>query len=250
MTGLVDYGVESHVSTLFDRRSLNLSIGLISTLPHSIWSLFVNRLGKISWTHVPAYGDEENKLRLMELLASGRPDVIFLDEKVRLKTSSPVWRAPNLKLVLSIENWKGSPPRNDWACATHSLSHQDLGGVTNGVFRVFWARRCSTTHDVTFPDQAASRSRLNHILDVVAPGSRCPIPPDEGTPLGQDRNGLLHWGRRMQAIEAPTVFSKTHWVKRKLTLKELCSVLDLPLNKGAEHHTKLWIADVTLPGKV
>ena len=250
MTGLVDYGVESHVSTLFDRRSLNLSIGLISTLPHSIWSLFVNRLGKISWTHVPAYGDEENKLRLMELLASGRPDVIFLDEKVRLKTSSPVWRAPNLKLVLSIENWKGSPPRNDWACATHSLSHQDLGGVTNGVFRVFWARRCSTTHDVTFPDQAASRSRLSHILDVVAPGSRCPIPLDEGTPLGQDRNGLLHWGRRMQAIEAPTVFSKTHWVKRKLTLKELCSVLDLPLIKGTEHDTKLWIAKLTLPGKV
>jgi hypothetical protein len=85
---------------------------------------------------------------------------------------------------------------------------------------------------------------------VVAAGSRCPIPPEGGTPLGQDRNGSLHWGRRLHAIEALTVFSKTHWVKRKLTLKELCSVLDLPINKATEPDAKDWIADITVPGKV
>jgi hypothetical protein len=238
------------VNTLFDRHSLNLSIGLISIQSQSVWSLFVNRLGEINWIHVPSYGDEENKLRLMELLASGRPDVIFLDERIRLKPNSPVWRTPNLKLVMGIEIWKGSPPRNNWACGTHTFSHQHLGGVTNGDFRVYWARRCSTTHEITFPDQAASRASLSHILDVVAAGSRCPIPPEGGTPLGQDRNGSLHWGRRLHAIEAPTVFSKTHWVKRKLTLKELCAVLDLPINKATEPDAKDWIAEITVPGKV
>jgi hypothetical protein len=239
------------VNTLFDLRSLNLSIGLITSLPPSVWGLFVNRLGKVAWTHAPTSGQLDNNVQLSKRLASGRPHVIFIDEKVRLKPNSAVWRSPTVRLVVAVENWKGAPPRDGWVSSMHSFSHQALGGVSNGSFQVFVARRVTSTHEVLFPDQVAARTKLSHILDAVASGSRCPVPDDSVPPLGRDRDGLLHWARRMQNIEAPTVFTKAHWVKRKLTLKELCSVLDLPSSLAGDRNTnKAWMENVAVPGKV
>jgi hypothetical protein len=212
--------------------------------------MFVDRLGAVVWTHVPTVGHSEGKETLTRLLADTRLHAIFTDEKVRLKPSSPVWKDPFLKLVVSVEPWKGMPPPCQWTCSTQTFSHQELGGVTNGVFKVYLARGIGTTCAVSFGTNPSARAILSHVLDAVAPGSRCPIPPVDSIPLGRDRNGLLHWGRRMDSIEAPTVFSKAHWVKRKLTLKELVSVLDLPSYKATETRTREWMSDVAVPGKV
>jgi hypothetical protein len=76
------------------------------------------------------------------------------------------------------------------------------------------------------------------------------LPPIGAPPLGQDRDGMLHWNRRLHTIEAPTVFTKLFWVKRKLTIKELCSVLDLPSSEASRPNTKEWIGDISVPGKV
>ena len=76
------------------------------------------------------------------------------------------------------------------------------------------------------------------------------IPNDKLAPLGQDADGLLHWERRFYNIESPTVFSKMHWVRRRLSLKELGNVLDLPKEVLQIPMTKEFLMEVKIPGKV
>jgi hypothetical protein len=207
-------------------------------------------LGKVVWTHRPVYGNEANQERLSDLLSEGRPHIVFADDKVRLKSNSPLWRDGSLHLVVLVENWKGIPPHDGWTCLVRNFSHQRLGGVTNGDYKIYIALRNGTPHELQFSQRIAAKTRLSHVLDAVPPGSRCPIPLIGAPPLGQDRDGMLHWNRRLHTIEAPTVFTKLFWVKRKLTIKELCSVLDLPSSEASRPNTKEWIGDISMPGKV
>jgi hypothetical protein len=192
--------------------------------------------------------DESGKAE--QLLLEGRPHIVFADDKVGLKSNSPLWRDGSLHWVVSVENWKGIPPLDGWTCSVQSFSHQKLGGVTNGVFKIYIACRKGTSQGLQFPQRVSAMTRLSHVLDAVPSGSRCPIPSNGAPPLGQDHDGMLHWNRRLLSIEAPTVFTKLFWVKRKLTIKELCSVLDLPSSEASRPNTKEWIGDITMPGKV
>jgi hypothetical protein len=131
-----------------------------------------------------------------------------------------------------------------------SFHIRDWGGVTNGDFKVYIALQKGTPHELQFSQRVAAKTRLSHVLDAVPSGSRCPIPPIRATPLGQDCDGMLHGNRRLHTIEAPTVFTNLFWVKRKLTIKELCSVLDLPSSEASRPNTKEWIGDISIPGKV
>jgi hypothetical protein len=128
------------------------------------------------WTHRPIYGNETNQESLSDLLSEGRPHIVFADDKVRLKSNSPLWRDGSLHLVVSVENWKGIPPHDGWTCLIQSFSHQNLGGVTNGVFKIYIACRRGTPRGLQVSQRVSARTRLSHVLDAVLSGSRCPIP--------------------------------------------------------------------------
>lgn len=77
--------------------------------------------------------------QLTNLLVKDPPDMIFLDEGVCLRPKNPIWGERKLKLVVAVEPWKGKPPIQWWTCETRQFMHQDVGGVTNGIFDVHLA---------------------------------------------------------------------------------------------------------------
>jgi hypothetical protein len=248
--GLVDYGVESQVNTRLAPEALNLELAVItqsSILP--VWSWFVARMGRVCWSFAPSGSGKSDSSRLQGLLADTPPHVLLVED-IRLKTSSPVWRTPGLLVVVSLVPWRGGPPSSQWSWTEQSISHSEVGGVTNGVFKVYIARNKLTQSSVCFGRRPAAPAKLRHVLDPTVTGPRCALPRAMETPLGQTRDGLLHWTRRLGNISAPTVYSKTHWVKRPLSTKELVSVLDLPIDKALGVDDPLLFRGISCPGKI
>jgi hypothetical protein len=204
--------VEHQVTTVFDPSSLNLSIGLLSTFGRSAWGWYLDRLGTVVWALRIERG--HNWDNLARALQDKVPDFVFVDEGLRLRPNNPVWRCLGIKVVVSTEVWRGKPYGEGWICSTQSFSHQELGGVTNGVFQVHLARNSGVRNEITQVVRRATPAQFKHCLDTTVPGIRCPVPSEKVAPLGQDVRGLLHWERRSGNIEAPTVFSKLHWVRR------------------------------------
>ena len=229
MTGLLDYGVNGHVDTSYNPNSLELSIGLLTSFSTSIWSWFVGRLGAVSWTLHVTLDHAQVRERLTRLLEESCPQLVFIDEGVRLQASSPIWSCPTVLLVVAVECWKGRPMASEWKCTQETISHRLVGGVTSGVFQVHLARRHTALTDVVFVGRPSVKACFGSILDeTIGGGTKCGIPADgQVLPLGQDKDGLLHWDRRFGKIEAPSVFSKTTWVRRRLGDREVLAVLDL-----------------------
>lgn len=178
------------------------------------------------------------------------PNIIFLEEGVRLRPNNPIWSQRRLRLVVAIDCWQGKPPADGWSCETRQIRHQDVGGVSNGCFDVFLAKSVGLKKSISRVLTQAVRARFKHMLDPTLTGIRCAIPSDKLAPLGQDVLGLLHWDRRFYNIESPTVFLKAHWVRRRLSLKELSNVLDLPKESLESQLTKEFFLKIKVPGKV
>jgi hypothetical protein len=153
--------------------------------------------------------------------------------------------------VISVDNWKGKPPKDWWKTEAQEFSHNSLGGVTNGTFTIRLAKSLVLEANISADVDAVVPAKLKSVLDPTVKGSRCPIPKDKVAPLGQDGNGLLHWERRFYNVESPTVYSqRKHWVRRRLSPKELCSVLDLSRAALMTDMSGHMLHDIMLPGKV
>jgi hypothetical protein len=175
---------------------------------------------------------------------------VFLDEGIRLRPSSPVWCSRPLKLVVSVEPWRSPPPKDWWTSSVQEVGHRELGGVTKGSFKLFLAKSNLIAAEVPSVLRSAPRGRLSHVIDPTVSGIWCQIPVGDLLPLGRDAEGLLRWDRRLMNVEAPSVFTKTHWVKRRLSPKELLAVLDLPRGLLQEKDAAHRIKQVLVPGKV
>jgi hypothetical protein len=132
--------VGSQVNTTIDPISLKLSIGLVSVFSRPVWSWFLGLLGNIVWTVGAGLASSELSPRVANALSLTVPRLIFIDEGIRLRPNSPVWKARTVALVVAVENWRGKPPPEWWVCETHKFDHQELGGVTNGKFKVYVAK--------------------------------------------------------------------------------------------------------------
>jgi hypothetical protein len=208
VAGLLDYGVVHQVNTLcFDPASLKLSIGLITVFTRPAWGWFLGRLGRIAWTVTTKRGANDVNQRLPPLLEREVPQVIFVDEGVRLRPNSLVWRKQGIQLVVSAEIWRGKPPK-EWMCDTHILNHADLGGVTNGSFQVYLAKHALGQLNISVNVRNSPLAKFKNCLDGSIQGSRCAIPKEKVAPLGQDESGLLLWERWGYMVEAPKVYSK------------------------------------------
>jgi hypothetical protein len=242
-------------TTLLEAGKLNLDIGLLrnaSCTPAPVWAWYCNRLGNVIWEQASDPGEGKGAWGALDhLLKSSPPHVVLVDVGVRLLPNSPIWSSEGLLLVVSLSPWRVSPPRSRWTTSHTTLSHQDVGGVTNGSFEVFFARHFDLKEDIEFRRREAAPAKLRHVLDpTVSGGIKCGIPSNDSVPLGQSMDGLLHWGRRFHNVESPTVFSKTQWVRRRLTSKELVSVLDLPVDRMKDIDRDLLVRKLAVPGKV
>jgi hypothetical protein len=107
------------------------------------------------------------------------------------------------------------------------IRHDQLGGVTEGEFAVHVAFKGDFAGFDWCENLVGVPAQLGHVLECTGTGKKVPIPLV--TPKGWTQDGRLQWGSIFDRVMTPTVFDKTHWVIRRLGLKELKLVLDVPI---------------------
>jgi hypothetical protein len=117
----------------------------------------------------------------------------------------------------------------------HSLSHVNTGGLTDGSWSIYH----HASHESYQLKVANSRPfrDLRSVLQTTVEGQSCPPPkilnPScpkvvELRPNTYHGSGILPLANRNCFIIAPSVFSPTSWVRRRITDPEWFSILDIP----------------------
>jgi len=152
---------------------------------------------------------------------------------------------------------------SNWAMTPLHLNHVSCGGVTDGSWTVSVYHKKDSA-SFTLAVHPVSGRNLHSLLDAMASGRPCVAPPKVtpgSTPVVIKQrqstyhcDGLLPWSNRQAFITAPSVFSPTKWVRRKLTTQEMLNVLDVPDSLGSSltprQQTSLIHDDNLLPLKV
>jgi hypothetical protein len=141
-----------------------------------------------------------------------------------------------------------TPPPVDWTTSRHRISHAQLGGVTEGGSLIHIAHRGPFDNFDWCKELPRVPARLAHVLSCTGSGRKVPIPA--GTPEGWTEDGRLDWAQRFNKIATPTVLYKDSWVKRKLELKELKGVLDIPAIEECGTELRARMKGMRMPGKI
>jgi hypothetical protein len=216
---------EAQVSINLDLSEPKVKFGVLGeTASNNWWAKFVARFGRISWS--VGGGQEGGKELKMQLTAS--PVDIILLEAGRLSPKSPVWNSEHTMVVVSLEGWRGCPPK-EWTIRRRKIRHDEIGGVTNGEFGIHIAHRGDFDGFDWFGDLKGVPAKLNHVLTYTGSGRK--VPATDATKRGWTDNDKLIWGGRFEKIDTPRVYFKDAWLSRRLELKELKTVLDVPDGK-------------------
>jgi hypothetical protein len=112
------------VNINLDLREPKLTFGVVGASPtQQWWKSFVSRFGKIKWT---IERESENKEKVKDLLRSAPVEVVLL-EAGRVGENSEIWKGEACKVVISLEGWRGCPPR-EWRIQRKRIRHESLGG--------------------------------------------------------------------------------------------------------------------------
>ncbi|GKY95914.1 hypothetical protein MPSEU_000552000 [Mayamaea pseudoterrestris] len=183
--------------------------------------------------------------RLEDWLARQQEADVVCFDNIRPGASHAVWKLPGVELVI----WFGSYSRGNvplgWIRTSHLIRHSELGGVTNGEFVVHLATR-SDAPLAKLPQEVGVRMYLASIIDKTANGVPC-SPPTNAEDVLVD---LRQLGDR---YVVPSVFSRTGFVRRKLSSKEVNLVWDLPATITKSCPPRLverLVEEVRLPFKI
>jgi hypothetical protein len=195
--------------------------------------------------------DKTEKERSDEVLRARmdrNPVDVVLVETGRLRSGSPVCGGTVASVVLSLDGWWGPPPPKQWNTRRIRIRHDLLGGVTEGEFTVYVAYKGELAGFDWCANLNGVPEKLMHVLECTGTRRKVPIPTE--TREGWTVEGRLNWEDRFNKVMMPTVFDKTKWVVRRLGLKELRAVLDVPamMECGTELREKL--KEMKAPGKM
>jgi hypothetical protein len=122
------------------------------------------------------------------------------------------------------------------------------GGVTEGEFTINVASRGPFAEFDWCAKLPGTSAKLQHVLQCTWSGRKIPIPVK--APEGWTADNRLKWECRFDKIATPTVFYKDNWVKRRLELKELKGVLDIPAMEECGTALRERMKTMRIPGKV
>jgi hypothetical protein len=122
-----------------------------------------------------------------------------------------------------------------WKMTPKVVSHVEVGGCTDGQWSIYYYTKGSIAFDLGAGSTALRD--LTSVLDPKVNGIPCPAP---GANLDAARHpqviqlrpnvyhggGLIPWSARSSYIVAPSIYSPTRWVRRRLTNLEMGSLLD------------------------
>jgi hypothetical protein len=139
-------------------------------------------------------------------------------------------------------------PSSEWSIRRKRIRHDALGSVTNGEFMVHLAHRRDFDGFDWFQDFKGVPAKLNHVLTCTGSGQK--VPCTEGLKQGWTEDDKLVWKSRLKRIDAPTVYDKDGWLHRRLELKELKAVLDVPDSGECGAKLRLRLKSMKMPGKL
>jgi hypothetical protein len=239
---------EAEVALSLDTSDKGLIFGIIGeSATQRWWKKFTDRFGTIAWRTTageskPGAKDGE----LVKIMADARVEAVLV-ETGRLRKSNPVWKAPQVAVVMSLDGWRECPPE-DWTTSRKKVSHAQLGGVTDGEFLIHIAYRGPFEDFDWCENLPGVPAKLVHVLSCIGSGRKIPIP--EGVPDGWAAGERLCWANRFKKIATPTVYYKDSWVKRRLELKELKGMLDIPVLDKCGVELRERMKAMRMPGKV
>jgi hypothetical protein len=209
------------------------------------WEWVIGRFGVLAWTWmdkgdgrwshpkgakvvrpVGATSVEMNRKQFSSLLVSDEVDVVLFDE-IAPRVNDPVWNSASVKLVIWSGGTKEHGPPESWSLVHWKVAHSELGGVTNGVFHM-WAACRSTGRPLPQLQVVGVSATLSHVVSPTQGKGRLVPIPSVDEPTMNTARGLLDWKNRFGTVIVPTVYSHSHWVRRRLVPSELGAVLDIP----------------------
>lgn len=238
------------------------------------WAWYLGPLCKVQWmassADLPARqaGDpiwiplEKHKVNLKDL---PKVNIVLIQGEWDL-VSPELWQKDQVHTMIRIEDVTSSRltrgkgrgkintarPQNipaDWKNGSVMVSHEKLGGVTTGKFKIEWVcRKNSPAPKFVFPP--AIKANLRQVLSTSDPSGG----PSAEPKLNQlnSSKGLLNWKQKWVPIVGPHLYRKNSWVTRMLSRKEKCDILDIPnvrsLKLSQEEMEKL--VNHEIPGKV
>lgn len=233
--------------------------GIVSNGTGSDWKRCMEASSELVWIYKPIghplvddEKEENAKIRScmdLRILLHDEPVDVVLFEGKGPNMSHPIWKCCSLKLVAwSVGNSKCCAPLDSgWLVNSHSVRHSELGGslTVNCRFRVATATPSVGPQRPRFRlDDPVSTGpgALECMIKLTESGRQCPPPSDEidETKLGgtaSDAAGLMERSVIHDLVDpkdrdtkfvVPCVFSKSGWVRRRLTAKEWLRGFDCP----------------------
>ena len=253
-------------------RKGNTSIGVVSDRSPT-WAWYVGALGKVQWLVGTEdligrkQGDPPWLAKTTKGLTLNDVEIILLQGDWGL-LDEQIWKSKSVKLIMKAPkahlgnrgsrgdkhrrkrrrlNATGSIPAS-WKVGSVYLEHNQLGGVTSGGFQIEWASPREVP-DVQFVYPPGLSLKLDQVVDRLVKGvpSKAPLPNQWNSSLG-----LLRWRQRFQDVVVPYSYRPNVWTSRRLSPKEMASVLDIPPDRVTKLNLEE-LHDLTVdevPGKV
>jgi hypothetical protein len=127
---------------------------------------------------------------------------------------------------------KGVPPSVDWRSPKYWIFHPRLGGVTTASYAICIATRRSAPEMelLPYPELPAE---LDHIINPTArvPGTTpcaAPGPSTDDADPAESRTTVKHQMLDSERFRVRSVYTKTGWMRRKLTPQERLLGRDVP----------------------
>ena len=154
-----------------------------------------------------------------------------------------------VKSIRSKRRKKSSNVPRRWREGGYRISHQSIGGVTNGIFKFDWAVRIENP-DVPFSPPPTVHARLSQVLCQTDSSGKEVGEPNDGEP--NSFHGILNWKCRNDLVTAKHVFGENKWVQRHLSIKEKAESLDFPNTRTAIMTEELihLLTKSEVPGKI
>jgi len=170
-----------------------------------------------------------NDCDLVQLQRRELVDVIVFSNALMTLTEG-FWDSIHLKCVIWVWNrqinrafciGKGWKTQSEW------VANNEVGGVTN---KVMWVCVATKPRRGLWwkPEKRRVLNVLGQVVNPTNGGRQVSPTKEEHVCRLNTAKGLLDWKGRFGYISVPTVYFKDKWVKRGLTSKELCDVLDVP----------------------
>jgi hypothetical protein len=168
------------------------------------------------------------------LVSESGVDVLLLDTQLPV-AGAAIWQASSLQFVIGARlPRRGSVPLG-WTSNPLEWTHANCGGVS-GTSGVLHCAGRSADAKIKLPK--IPRRQLSSILSTTEGGRSTPPPspaawPPRVTPTaksGFHGEGLFPMGYSSPWVDMPDCLSRTGWVRRKLTRKELLTVADVPVD--------------------